>query len=77
MFANNVSKWGFLIAGIGWLLLIFAPGDSRSGVINIHRIAIFENAIYFGYALILAGAIGWAVEQLKGETTATGETANK
>ncbi|MDP2123286.1 MAG: hypothetical protein Q8J92_02795 [Parvibaculum sp.] len=67
MFANNVSKAGFLIAVIGWLLLLFMPGDARLGIVNFHAMALFQNAIYFGYALIIAGALGWGVEQLKGE----------
>lgn len=65
MFKNPIAIVGFCISGVAWLLLLFVAG--LAGVINFHLLAIFENATYFGYLLVLVGVMGWAVEKLKEE----------
>ena len=74
----NALTWiGLLIAGIGWLLLIFAPSlasvdftglgieRGRTPIVNLHLLSINTNIILSGFAIAVLGAIQEAVNQLR------------
>ncbi len=52
---------GFLVAGAGWMLLLFGSdaGASLAGrsIVNIHMLSIAQGVINLGYALIIIGTV--------------------
>lgn len=64
MLTNGISVLGWCLVAVGWSVMIFAPGDMRTSIVNIHQLAIADAAIVSGFFFVIAGALNEGFTQL-------------
>ena len=64
VFNNPISVIGWIIALIGWFILLLVPGEGRTGFVNLHRLQIADAAILSGLAMVIIGTIADGFERL-------------